>query len=185
MSALEYTSRKYRMKKVIFLDFDGVLNTEGYQAALHAAGEKGHDRYGPLFDPDAVENLSKILDAVPEALIVISSSWKLEGLERIREMWKFRRMPGHVHDITQDYLSDPYVDLEAADDYRILVGRGNEIRRWIAQNASRGCKYVILDDLPDFLPEQSCHLVITNPYTGITSDDAINAIGILTKAFIS
>lgn len=45
------------MKKVIFLDFDGVLNTENYQAKLRQEGKPQCDDFGQVFDSDAVENL--------------------------------------------------------------------------------------------------------------------------------
>ena len=62
------------MDRIIFLDFDGVLNTEKYQAELRGRRRSTVDTYGPLFDPEAVQNLQKILDTVPDAKIVIESS---------------------------------------------------------------------------------------------------------------
>ena len=168
------------MKKVIFLDFDGVLNTEKYQAELHAEKTKSFDQYGPLFDPEAVCNLRRIVESAPDAAIVISSSWKLEGLQKMRDMWRFRNLPGNVYDITPDYLSPEWqIDLELTDDYSILVGRGNEVRQWLKENAPEGCRYVIFDDLPDFLPEQQEHLITLNPYVGLSADDAAFAIRML------
>lgn len=165
------------MKKVIFLDFDGVLNTEKYQAKLHVDKKRSFDQYGPLFDPEAVYNLRRILESIPDAIIVISSSWKLEGLQRMRDMWRFRNLPGSVYDVTPDYMSPEWqIDPELADDYSILVGRGNEVRQWLKENAPEGCRYVIFDDLPDFLPEQNGHLITTSPYIGLSEDDANLAI---------
>ena len=54
------------MNKLIFLGFDGVLNTKSYQTRLQAVGKPGWDDYGMLFDPSAVANLKHILDAVPD-----------------------------------------------------------------------------------------------------------------------
>ena len=168
------------MNKVIFLDFDGVLNTEKYQAGLRAEGKKGYDKYGPLFDPDAVGNLRRILDAVLDAPVVISSSWKMEGLSRMKDMWQFRKMPGSVHDITPDYLpQDWHIDLDTVDDFSILVGRGNEVRQWLKENMPDGCRYVIFDDLPDYLPDQRGHLITTDPRIGISKEDADHAIKVL------
>lgn len=168
------------MNKVIFLDFDGVLNTEKYQAGLRAEGKKGYDQYGPLFDPEAVGNLGRILDAVPDAVVVISSSWKLEGLPRMKDMWRFRKMPGSVYDITPDYLSPEWqIDLDAVEDFSILVGRGNEVRQWLKDNMPEECRYVIFDDLPDYLPDQRVHLITTDPRIGISKEDADHAIKVL------
>lgn len=168
------------MAKVIFLDFDGVLNTERYQAELRSRRRSTVDTYGPMFDPKAVQNLQKILDAVPDARTVIESSWKLEGLQWIKDMWSSRKLPGNICDITPDYFFDlTNVDLESIEDLRKLAGKGNEIRQWLAENEPEGCCYVILDDMPDFLPEQDEHVILTNPVTGLTAENADQAIRIL------
>ena len=60
---------------IIFLDFDGVLNTEKYYCELKSKGLPSDDKYGQLFDPEAVANLRKIIDAT-DARIVVSSSWR-------------------------------------------------------------------------------------------------------------
>ncbi|MBD5201153.1 MAG: hypothetical protein HDS74_01530 [Bacteroidales bacterium] len=49
-------------QSIVFLDFDGVLNTEQYQARLIVDGKPTKDTWGPLFDPYAVESLRRILD---------------------------------------------------------------------------------------------------------------------------
>lgn len=168
------------MDRIIFLDFDGVLNTEKYQAELRLRRRSTVDTYGPKFDPEAVLILQKILHEVPDAKIVIESSWKLEGLQWIKDMWVSRELPGSIYDITPDYLYAPVnVNLETFDDFRMLVGKGNEIRQWLFENEPAGCNYVILDDVPDFLPEQEEHVILTNPTTGLTDQNAAEAIRIL------
>ena len=78
---------------VIFLDFDGVLNTEQYQAWLAIEGKPKKDAWGPLFDPRAVANLQKIVEAT-DARIVISSSWRyIPTLGSLRMMWEVRGLP--------------------------------------------------------------------------------------------
>ena len=64
------------------------MNTENYQAKLKSEGKPRWDDFGPVFDPEAVENLKMVLDAVPDALLVINSSWKLDGLDKMKELWK-------------------------------------------------------------------------------------------------
>lgn len=170
------------MKRVLFLDFDGVLNTESYQQKLQSEGKPRQDGYGPLFDPKAVENLKMILDAVPDVLLVINSSWKLEGLDRMRALWEDRGLPGTIHSVTPDYVPDLLnIDLENPDNITMLAGNGNEVKEWLSRYAPEGCKYVILDDVPDFLPEQEAFLICTDPRTGITHDDAVRTISLLAK----
>lgn len=166
--------------KVLFLDFDGVLNTENYQAELRSNGKNGWDEFGQLFDPAAVANLKMVLDAVPDVLLVINSSWKLEGLDMVQAMWKERNLPGKIHSATPDYVPDlSDIDLDDYENIVTLAGKGNEVKQWLSLNAPEGCQYVIFDDMPDFLPEQEEHLVCINPVTGITTEDAIKAINLL------
>jgi len=168
------------MKRVLFLDFDGVLNTESYQQKLQSEGKPRQDGYGPLFDPKAVENLKMILDAVPDVLLVINSSWKLEGLDRMRALWEARGLPGSVHSVTPDYAPDLItIDLADPENLALLAGKGNEVKEWISRYAPNGCKYVILDDVPDYLPEQAAFVICTDPCKGITEEDAIIAISLL------
>lgn len=168
------------MKKVIFIDFDGVLNTENYQAQLRRAGKPQWDDFEQVFDPDAVENLRMILKTVPDVILVINSSWKLEGLERMKDMWKSRNLPGKIDSITPDYVpSLKDIDLDNYDNIELLSGKGNEVKQWISENSSGKCKYVIIDDVPDFLPEQEPYLIYTDPRIGITKEDSMRAITLL------
>lgn len=66
------------MKKIIFLDFDGVLNTEHNQNMLVYHGKAWKDKHGAFFDPEAVAQLERII-VETGADIVIESSWKYLG----------------------------------------------------------------------------------------------------------
>ena len=63
--------------KIIFLDFDGVMDTAYYDHVLHKEGKPGNDKYGTIFDPYCVQNLKRIIDETG-AKIVVSSSWKYD-----------------------------------------------------------------------------------------------------------
>lgn len=157
--------------RYIFIDFDGVLNTEMYQDFLRSSGKNTSDYYGPLFDPSAVECLRKLVSEVSEVRIVIISSWKFEGLDRMLNLWKDRQLPGVVAGISPNLIPESLDDL--------LAGKGREIRSWLTRNPSSG--YVILDDVPDFLPEQQSHYIEINPHVGLTPDDVQKAIEILNR----
>lgn len=95
--------------------------------------------------------------------IVISSSWKCMGLTELQKMWKDRNLPSKVIDITPDCLSDDVLlnaDLTHMDD---LYNRGCKIKAWLAQHGKDVCRYVIIDDMDDILPEQQSHFVWTDP----------------------
>lgn len=149
---------------IIFLDFDGVLNTEQYQARLAVDGKPNKDAWGPLFDPCSVENLHKIIESTG-AEIVISSSWRyIHRLGSLRMMWEFRELPGVIVDI-----------LPCGATY---ISRGEDIECWLNQHGQPN--YVILDDLDDFYPSQRDRYVDTNPIVGISAADVERAIKILT-----
>lgn len=150
---------------VIFLDFDGVLNTEQYQARLAIEGKPKKDAWGPLFDPRAVANLQKIVEAT-DSRIVISSSWRyIHKLGSLRMMWEVRGLPCGIHDV---------IPHEAT-----YISRGEDID-WYLEKHGR-LNYVIIDDVDDFFVSKHDHYVETNPIVGITNADAEKAIEILTK----
>lgn len=61
--------------KIIFLDIDGVLNVNF----------NGRDKYGRIFHPNFVDNLRDIINRTG-AKIVISSTWKMSGLDVMKQM---------------------------------------------------------------------------------------------------
>ena len=163
-------------KKVIFLDFDGVLNTERW----HSQAIRGElkDEYGYRFDPIAVENLSRIIEETGAA-IVISSSWKCMGLATMQKMWKDRQLPGKVIDITPNSVSDEFLLNVDLNDMDLLSIRGQEIKDWLIVKGGSDCKYVIFDDMNDVLQEQEAHFVWVDPAVGITKGNVAQAIRIL------
>lgn len=158
------------MNKLIFLDIDGVLNTANYQTWRQLLGKDISDLHGHLFSPSAVRNLQRLIKWT-NAKIILSSSWRLDGLDVMRRMWKERKMPGEIYDIT------PYVN---ARDYPKFT-RGIEINTWLEKNGYLGCPYVILDDIDDFLPEQYNNVVLTNYKRGLTLFVLLRAMRILMK----
>lgn len=93
------------MNKIIFLDFDGVLNTEHYQDLLQYQGKPWQDEHGAFFDPNAVKQLKRIIDAT-DADIAVESSWKYLGLDAMKELWRVRNLPGKINDITPSMLNE-------------------------------------------------------------------------------
>ena len=150
-------------RPVIFLDFDGVLNTEQYQARLAVEGKPNKDAWGPLFDPRAVENLRLIIDNT-DAAIVIFSSWRYaHRLGSLRMMWEVRELPGEI--------------IGTIPCGATYISRGEDIECWLDKYGRPD--YVIIDDLDDFFPAQHDSFIETNPIVGITDADAQKAIEIL------
>ena len=170
------------MEKYIFLDFDGVLNTEYYQNLLSYQGLTIQDEYGALFDPEATKQLKRIIDDT-QAKIIIESSWKYLGLEAMQEMWFARQLPGEIIDITSSSVSDKWLLTANLDDIDPVMGhcKGMEIASWLADHAAQGDRYVIIDDEYVILDSQLSNFILTNAYDGITEELADRAISILNK----
>ena len=164
------------MRKVLFLDIDGVLNTGWWYSQVDRNTPK--DKYGYAFDPRSVANLKKILDET-RADIVISSSWKSFGLSELEEMWQDRELPGKLIDITPNSVSDEMLLNADLDHMELFHIRGMEIKEWLDKHVKNVSHYVIIDDMDNFLPEQKSHFVQTDPEVGITEEDANIAIKIL------
>ena len=153
------------MNKILFLDFDGVLNTEHYQGLLQYQGKPWQDEYGAFFDPKAVKQLKRIIDAT-DADIVVESSWKYLGLDAMKELWEVRNLSGTIIDITPSLLGK---------------NKGVEIASWLSKYAKQDIRYVIIDDEYVILDSQLPHFILTNPYEGITEEQANRAISMLNE----
>lgn len=148
MRKRESSSLSEGTMKVIFLDFDGVLNVI----------PQGHDYYGGIFHQEFVKNLERIIDETG-AKLVISSSWRHSGLEKMRMMWENRLYPGEIIGITPDLRWRTHPDkLELNEEEYV---RGDEIETWLKLHPEV-TNYVILDDDNDMLPSQKGNFVKTS-----------------------
>lgn len=138
----------------LFLDIDGVLVTEKYLKSLPKTELR--DELGMVFDPESCKNLKLIVEKTG-AKIVVSSFWRLDGLEYIRKVFK-ERLELEVHAITPVFNSI----------------RGEEVAWYTKRNPG---KYIIIDDDTDFLPEQLPFFILIKD--GITSKDVEKACTLL------
>ncbi len=129
--------------KIVFLDVDGVLNSERFFTRTQPR------RWGlDHLDPVAVERAQRIV-AATGARVVISSTWRLVyPLDELREMLAAKGLRAPVLDRTPEragVLADGLV-------------RASEIASWLDANAARAQRgeadaverFVILDDLDGF-----------------------------------
>lgn len=150
--------------KIIFLDFDGVMDTAHYDTYLNYMGLPGNDKFGIVFDPDCVRNLARIIEATG-AHIVVTSTWKdFMTYKEILKMWEYRKLPGFVTDITPTCSRH----------------RGDEIDAWLEECRDE-CDYVIIDDMDEsqFNEHQYERLFIVSPYDGLNDDVTDRIIEIL------
>jgi len=161
--------------KYIFLDIDGVLNVYC----------EGRDEYGCTFHSHLVDNLRYIIENTG-AKIIITSSWRVDGLIEMQRMWKYRDLPGEVIDITPNEID---VVERGTCEFYDLVDRGHEIQQYIDDNNIK--YYCIIDDDNDVLDTQRDNFVRTSNNQdhpdcvdigyGLTKKCAEKAIQILNK----
>lgn len=152
--------------KIIFLDIDGVLNSQKF---LDAGGNQKQTKFpefvSKFIDCHAVSLLKQIVDAT-NAKIVISSTWK-NGVDRTPEWFVdlFNTICGIQFDVID---KTPLLD----------TSRGEEIKAWLDNNHVDN--FVIIDDDGnDFLDEQKHKLVQTTFENGLTEKEVDEAITIL------
>lgn len=144
--------------RVLFLDFDGVMNSVEWAIRTKQRGVWG-------IDPDTVPHLQRIVDET-NCVIVVSSTWRIGTL--------LSEIRGRLIDAGMRHPV-PIVDrtpiLRDKD-------RGDEVAQWL--DRMEPVAYVCLDDDSDFLPGQ--HLVKTNGQVGLTAVEADKCIAILNAA---
>jgi len=154
--------------KVIFLDIDGVLVTGDHLIALKDAGQDSYDRSDDdrifhHFNPDTIRELNRITNKTG-ARLVISSTWRFNGKDRIRALFKERGIQGHITGMT---------DLQPSP----KDSRGYEISDYLHRHRIE--TYIILDDDSDMRPDQMDRLVKCDFKTGLTTELADKATTLL------
>lgn len=150
--------------RVLFLDFDGVMATDYHSIVMERDGLPDRDDFGVIFDPQCVENLSRII-ASTGADIVVTSDWQeIMTYQDICRMWEFRHLPGSVIDSVSV----------------ISKRRGDNIDAWIESYGPLE-SYLIIDDLPicEFNNGQLDHLIQVDSYRGLHDSVIDKAISIL------
>lgn len=153
--------------KIIFLDVDGVLNSE--KDLLNNSGDS------EIFDRP-LNLLKKLVDST-NAKIVISSSWRIGCVRSGKESFYGEQL----FSVLEKRLSD--VDLKVFDITPIInepfVKRGDEIRKWLNDTKYDVENFVILDDENDMCEFTSTNLVQTSMETGLTEEHLVIAENIL------
>lgn len=135
-------------KKILFLDIDGVCNS------LEYAKRHGMNLWHAT-DPALVKLVRRIIEET-KCDVVLSSTWRLYPEAKA----VVRRDVCHFIDCTKDLQGG---------EKRGVVDRGVEVQEWLDRHPEVQ-QYAILDDEPDFLPNQ--WLFKTTFAKGITEEIA-------------
>lgn len=151
--------------RVVFLDFDGVLN-----ATTGDVDDGGELWTASWLDPTMVGRLAHVV-AETRAAVVVSSSWRQRrSVAELDAILAQRGYAGGVLDVT------PRLPRPAEGEHHV---RANEITAWLADHPDVE-SFVILDDEEDLATLSRCH-VRTDPATGLTETDVERAIAILVR----
>ena len=159
--------------KVIFLDIDGVLNSEEffvemtqncrYDAYRSAGYSAKMSRNLCSLDSVAIANLNHLITQTG-AKIVVSSTWRSDD-PFLQEVFAVVGIPAYV----------------GITPYTVTRHRGLEINYWLDKHPEVE-NYVILDDDNDMLDKQLEHFVQTDAYKrGLSLENVEQAIKILNK----
>lgn len=149
--------------RVVFLDFDGVLNRE-----TDAIDEEAELWTAAWLESDLVERLARLV-ASTGAKVVVSSSWRQRrSLAELADMLAERGYPGGVHDVT--------ARLPRSDEGEQHV-RAAEIAAWLTAHPEVA-SWIILDDERDLGPLAHRH-VWTDPSVGLSEQNLAEARALL------
>jgi len=161
--------------KVIFLDIDGVLNSQdAYQVGecqyVTWFNDQGKQEHHQAFCSWSKEWINKLIED-SGAKIVISSTWRRSGIEWLKRVWEIEGMSGEIIGVTSVLRSS---------ELGYTIPRGCEIDKWLKDKgfyhinwsrekqdeviAESGIEnYIIIDDDSDMLYKQRNHFVHVLP----------------------
>lgn len=156
--------------KVIFLDFDGVINNRGDEDDYIFYPVK--DRSGHLhslpFSASNIYPIKKLFNFLlkENIKIILSTSWRLIfSFEEIEEV--FKQFFG------LNIIKDNLIIGETSASLNLL-SRGEEIEEYLSKHLDI-VDYLIIDDNFNFSAKQNSHILLTNPSKGFTINDFIKA----------
>lgn len=155
--------------KIVFLDVDGVLNSDDFYARWML--EEGVDCFETdTLDPHALALLKKLVRET-DAKVIISSSWR----------WDNQAM-GNLTSQLRTY--GIFAIGTTIDDIRVNLSRAGEIKLWLDSHPEI-VNYVILDDARIDIDELARHHIKTNSVYGLQLNHIEQAKNILNGDLIN
>ena len=146
----QYHSINNKNSKILFLDIDGVLNSEEFYKNEFKTGDR-HSR----FDPSAISIIKKIIQEY-SLEIVISSTWRYGAIDLLMHELQRNKLIEHLH---FDWFT-PVIH---------PAHRGTEIKYWLDLHPDV-TDYLIIDDDENILEEQKNNFVKTCINKGLRAE---------------
>ena len=129
---------------ILFLDIDGVLNSEQSAARFHS--------YMKL-DPRCIGLLNDVMEQT-KAMIVVSSTWRVNFCPTVEAMRNVLVKNGFTH---------PHRIIDLTPVVSMARNRGQEIEKWLKDNCDKQIeRFVIVDDDVFDLIRYKDHIVKTD-----------------------
>ena len=136
--------------RILFLDIDGVLNSEEYYKNCNNSNEN-YSR----FDPSSVSLIKSLIEEF-SLKIVISSTWRYGAVDRLMHELKRNKLLNYLyHDWFTTVIHPAH--------------RGTEIKLWLDLHPEVS-DYVIIDDDDNILLEQNNNYVKTSLHSGMNTE---------------
>ncbi len=165
------------MNKIIFLDIDGVLNSN--------LGNNGHEKEisdGTLIDPEKIQLLSELVKNTG-AKIVLHSGWKFwfdSNLHPLRKeayhlLKLLRRENIAIDSVTPDHSTE-----EIKRNKKFSLVKATEILAWLEEHEEVE-EWIVIDDLDLHNQEVEAHQLRIDSSVGLTASDVHKAEIMLRK----
>lgn len=146
--------------KVIFLDFDGVINSTTFMMRID--GHKGHEK----ISEEMVGRVNRIIEETG-AEVVVSSTWrKLHDLDELQKFLDKNGFVGELMDKTPPNFG--------------MTERGDIIQLWLDEHPFVE-EFVVIDDDTDMTAIPDENFINTDTTVGITNEHVEEAIDILSS----
>jgi len=146
----QYHSEKNKNSKILFLDIDGVLNSEEFYKNEFKTGDRKS-----RFDSSAISIIKKIIQEY-SLEIVISSTWRFGAIDLLMNELQKNNLIQYVHNDWYTPVIHP-------------AHRGTEIKYWLDLHPDV-TEYLIIDDDENILEEQKNNFVKTCIQKGLRSE---------------
>ena len=173
--------------KVLFLDIDGVLNSENWFAYriycvknnmvnilmnFVDTDDRNIKHKLTMLDDRAIANLNRIIEETG-CKVVLSSSWR-SSRKSVNDLTQYiLKIKGFKYEL---YGVTPRLQRD-----EFGTQRGEEIQMWMDKESEKNKieSFVILDDDTDILPEQMKNFIHIDGQVGLIDKDVVTAIKIL------
>jgi len=114
-------------------------------------------QHQPKFSATPVQNLKRLLAAIPDLEVVITSAWRLTAWKHLLLLWQQAGLPEQRLGGRTPHLGPD-------------GGRGAEISQWLEKAQGHIRQYAVLDDMNFGLtpPIPADHVFICHPHDGLT-----------------